>query len=205
MIALLSWEIFEEYVAGKPDFDPEYFFTKICYSGYSKDENLMIWLRELIKEWTPEMRTRYIKFSWGRSRLPDAKFDCTHYIYRNYCDNPDMKLPTAGTCGFSITYPNYTSKEVFKKKLEFAIVYCNEIDNDFTAGQNAVQLDFEEEQVQAEENQAEEEIRIIREEQALQESLAASIQQEISETTNIRERLRANSIRSDDQEGGLFD
>lgn len=143
MIYLLSAELLEEFIAGKPDFDPEYFFTRICYSGFGKDEDMMIWLREIIKEWSAEMRTRYIRFCWGRSRLPDPKFDCSHYIYKNYASDPDRRLPNAGTCGFSITYPNYSSKEILKQKLEYAIVFCNEIDSDFGAAAANIVIEHE--------------------------------------------------------------
>jgi hypothetical protein len=54
----------------------------------------------------------------------DASFVCR--------DKPDTYLPVAHTCFFSIDIPRYSSKEVFKDRLLYAIYNCNAIDGDDT-------------------------------------------------------------------------
>jgi E3 ubiquitin-protein ligase HERC2 len=43
-----------------------------------------------------------------------------------------MYLPIAHTCFFSIDLPAYTSREVMKEKLMYAITHCQSIDADNT-------------------------------------------------------------------------
>jgi len=45
-------------------------------------------------------------------------------------DNPDATLPTAHTCFFALDLPKYSSYEVMKEKLKYAIVNCQAIDTD---------------------------------------------------------------------------
>jgi len=61
----------------------------------------------------------YLKFVWGRSRLPLTQegFSQKHYINRQYSNHPDISLPVAHTCGFSIDLPTYSSYEILYKKL----------------------------------------------------------------------------------------
>ena len=42
--------------------------------------------------------------------------------------NPDMWLPVAHTCFFSLDLPAYTSREITKSKLLFAMNNCNAIE-----------------------------------------------------------------------------
>ena len=43
------------------------------------------------------------------------------------CD-PDMMLPVAHTCFFSIELPKYSSYEILRDKLKYAITNCQAID-----------------------------------------------------------------------------
>ena len=49
--------------------------------------------------------------------------------------NPDLALPTSHTCFFSIDLPRYSSYEVLKNKLKYAITHCQAIDTDTVAGE----------------------------------------------------------------------
>lgn len=83
----------------------------------------------------------YLKYVWGRTRLPDPNmFPFSHvitkyYIYLTYRMShsfPDTRLPQATTCYFTLKMPNYTTYEVLAEKLRYVITNCSEIDADFT-------------------------------------------------------------------------
>merc|ERR1711871_95602 len=74
-----------------------------------------------------------LRFITGRSRFRseganDSKIDF------NRDDNDDAgcddRLPTSGTCSYNLYWPEYSSVEVAKQKLLFAISHCVEVDND---------------------------------------------------------------------------
>ena len=46
---------------------------------------------------------------------------------------PDGHFPVSHTCFFSMEWPRYTSVEVAKEKLLYAIVNCTDMDMDATA------------------------------------------------------------------------
>jgi len=45
-------------------------------------------------------------------------------------DGGDRKLPMAHTCYFTLDVPEYTDKEIFRKRLLTAIRFCGEVDGD---------------------------------------------------------------------------
>ena len=88
-----------------------------------------------MSNFTNEERMLYLKFVWGRSRLPLSAegFDSKHKIARDYSNNPNNHLPLSHTCFFTIDIPSYSTYEILYNKILYAIRFCNEIDTDFTA------------------------------------------------------------------------
>lgn len=41
-------------------------------------------------------------------------------------------MPVSHTCFFTIDMPNYTTEEIFKKRLTTAMEFCGEIDGDWS-------------------------------------------------------------------------
>ena len=75
----------------------------------------------------------YLKFVWGRSRLPIdlTNLEDNHSVYIDeYNDDNIQHLPMSCTCGFNISIPGYKSEKVMRSKLLTAITLCGEIDND---------------------------------------------------------------------------
>ena len=54
-------------------------------------------------------------------------------IHTLECTSPDLHLPVSHTCFFSMEWPRYSSVEIAKEKLLYAIVNCVDIDADNTA------------------------------------------------------------------------
>ena len=80
-----------------------------------------------------DQRQLYLKFVWGRSRLPiDLKnMGRSHRIdFSSHMDKTGF--PHAHTCFFSIDMPEYPSDKVMREKLLIAITMCGEIDTDYT-------------------------------------------------------------------------
>lgn len=78
-----------------------------------------------------EDKILYLKFVWGRTRLPLKEEEVTedHTIQLN--EKADVNLlPVGRTCFFRLEVPHYKSEEIFKEKLLYAIRNCTVIDAD---------------------------------------------------------------------------
>ena len=49
--------------------------------------------------------------------------------------NPDSYLPQAHTCFFSMELPEYSSEQVMRERLLYAITECVAIDTDYIPGE----------------------------------------------------------------------
>lgn len=86
----------------------------------------MFW--RVFESLTDEERTMYLKFVWGRSRLPlDVSQSHKHKI--RFCRAQIDSLPSSHTCFFTLDLPNFSTDEICKKNLTIAITMCGDIDN----------------------------------------------------------------------------
>ena len=80
----------------------------------------------------------FLRFVWGRSVLPlysELARKGTKFSVEKI-DNSNEYLPASHTCGFTLDLPRYTSKEILKEKLLYAIQHCKAIDTDFEVEDN---------------------------------------------------------------------
>ena len=78
----------------------------------------------------------FLRFSWGRSRLPLTKADFgseKFIITKLEHSKPDSRLPIAHTRFFTPDLPAYSSAEALRAKLTYAIFNCVSIDGDNTS------------------------------------------------------------------------
>ena len=75
------------------------------------------------------------RFVWGRSRLPltaegfkDQRFRLQQFPRTGR--PADQYLPVAHTCFFSLELPRYSSLQVTRERLQYAIFNCQAIDGD---------------------------------------------------------------------------
>ncbi len=83
---------------------------------------------------TDEEKMLYLKFVWGRARLPAEtdRLRDSHTLY--LCSSRgDKEFPEAHTCFFQLDIPAYTTDEVCKQRMITAITMCGEIDADNSA------------------------------------------------------------------------
>jgi hypothetical protein len=85
-----------------------------------------------MESFSNEEKVSYLKYVWGRSRLPDPNiFPFSHVITKMSHSQPDSRLPAATTCYFTLKLPAYSSQEIMTQKLKYVITNCAEIDADF--------------------------------------------------------------------------
>ena len=132
LLKLLSWNELEMLVCGKPILDVELLKENTLYTGCSENDELIKNFWKCLEEFTAEERASYLRFVWGRSRLPltSKDFPMQHRISVMSHGNPDVALPTSHTCFFSIDIPRYSSYDHLKNKLKYAITHCQAIDTD---------------------------------------------------------------------------
>nr|CAG4713265.1 unnamed protein product [Naegleria fowleri] len=143
--SLFSWNEIERNICGIPDVDVEKLKQHTIYEGYTAQSKEVKYFWEILQSFSPEQRSLFLKFVWGRGRMPyneSEAFTNPMKIQKLDRPNPDNVLPLSHTCFFSIEIPPYSTKEIMKDKLLYAIVNCKAIDIDFTTtaieAQNAI-------------------------------------------------------------------
>lgn len=109
------------------------------------------------EDFTPAERALFVRFVWGRSRLPlrseqfRQRFKLQSFHAGGQDGNgstntttEDQYLPVAHTCFFSCELPRYSSRAVCAERLRYAVHHCCSIDLDQTAlGRRAASLGWD--------------------------------------------------------------
>ena len=139
VMGILTWREVEYRIIGPTEIDVDQ-LKKITYYSCCDENNEFIerfW--RVFEGFTQEERSMYLKFVWGRSRLPppDASNIQRHTIYlmstHSYSDHNNV-LPQAHTCFFQLDLPRYTKDSACRDKMVYAIESCGEIDTDAGRG-----------------------------------------------------------------------
>jgi len=95
------------------------------------DPHIEFFWQVMEEDFTEEERSLFLRFVWGRSRLPlnKSEFDRLFKIQVLSSSPPDNYLPVSHTCFFSIELPRYTSRQACLEKLRFAIHNCQDFAN----------------------------------------------------------------------------
>ena len=83
---------------------------------------------------TQHERAGFINFVSARSRLPAnaADFPMRFKIkMASARENPDIQLPHAQTCFFQLVLPEYSSSEICKERILYAVMNPPNMDGDF--------------------------------------------------------------------------
>lgn len=70
VLNLLTWREIETLVCGKPILDLDLLKQNTVYRGCSETDALIEFFWRALAEFSPEERSMYLRFVWGRSRLP---------------------------------------------------------------------------------------------------------------------------------------
>eukprot|EP00742_Colponemidia_sp_Colp-10_P007630 GILJ01008224.1.p1 GENE.GILJ01008224.1~~GILJ01008224.1.p1 ORF type:complete len:2318 (+),score=345.48 GILJ01008224.1:234-6956(+) len=138
LLAVFTWQELQLRICGKMDVDVTLLKRKTVYEGWLETDTTIDLFWKVLESFTPEERSLYLRFVWGRARLPisDVEFSKQHKIQRYECSSPDDYLPIAHTCFFSIELPRYSTFDILKNKLLFAITHCQAIDTDHTVNRD---------------------------------------------------------------------
>ena len=135
LLYMFSWKQVETLVCGAADINVEVLKGNTAYDGLSDSSPQIQMFWEVFREMTGKERSLFLRFVWGRSRLPAGKdfkqFKITNKSVSGIVDN---YLPVSHTCFFTLDLPPYTNKQVMREKLVYAITHCQAIDLDRVAG-----------------------------------------------------------------------
>jgi len=132
LLKLLTYKEVETLVTGNKIVDIELLKKNTKLSNDLKPESDKVkWLWEILSEINDDEKVKFIKFCWAQERLPSTndefiKNQITFTIKNNIDKKSKDGFPRADTCFFNLELPDYSSKEIMKKKLIAAI----NLDND---------------------------------------------------------------------------
>jgi len=145
MLSLFSALDLELLVCGSPDIDLVALRKHTNYQGCKPHQPVVKNLWKCLESFTREERQLFIRFVWGRSRLPLSDSDWSHnFVVSLLPTTNDDKLPISHTCFFSLELPNYSSYKVMRKKVLFAITNTQAIDVDFNPNASSLSAWVEE-------------------------------------------------------------
>eukprot|EP00003_Mantamonas_plastica_P022180 TRINITY_DN3724_c0_g1_i1.p1 TRINITY_DN3724_c0_g1~~TRINITY_DN3724_c0_g1_i1.p1 ORF type:complete len:662 (-),score=221.90 TRINITY_DN3724_c0_g1_i1:21-2006(-) len=130
LFSLMTWQDLQVRVCGVADVSLATLRAHTSYSGLSRDSDSVKYFWEAMERYSAEDRQNFLRFVWGRSRLPVGEsYDYTFIIASSY-RNDDQSLPISHTCSFQLDLPTYSSADVMYDRLKYAFTYCADIDND---------------------------------------------------------------------------
>lgn len=143
LLPLFTWQEVELQVCGRRDVDVEFLKANTDVSRVRTDTKHVDMLWDVLHEFTAKERELFLRFVWGRSRLPltaadfTQKFAIIPFHERNMAGQEDRMLPKSHTCFFQLELPRYSTKEIMKARLQIAITSCVGIDTDGAAAAHA--------------------------------------------------------------------
>ncbi|XP_049844846.1 E3 ubiquitin-protein ligase HERC2 [Schistocerca gregaria] len=134
LLSLFSGYELETMVCGSPDIPLTLLKSVATYKGEDANSLLIQWFWEVMEEFTNQERSLFLRFVWGRTRLPRtiADFRGRDFVLQvlDKYNPPDHFLPESYTCFFLLKMPRYSCKAVLREKLKYAIHFCKSIDTD---------------------------------------------------------------------------
>ena len=138
LLAIFTWQELEKMVCGAPEIDVNVLARHTEYrGGLSENDPLVQNFWKVLSSFSHEEQSRFVRFISGRSRLPKeseftTKFQLQSLLRAIESDKDrDTYLPQAQTCFMSLSLPNYSTLEIMREKLLYAINTCREIDADY--------------------------------------------------------------------------
>ena len=127
LISIFDSKELELLISGLPEVDLEDLKNNTDYHNYSPDSMVIVWLWEVLDEFSHEERAEFIQFVTGSSKVPLEGFKALpglggtqkFQIHKSFTS--DDRLPTAHTCMNQLDLPEYPTKEKLKNRLKLAI------------------------------------------------------------------------------------
>jgi len=142
---MVSYQELEEWIYGKKTIDVALLRRHSTWSpaGAGSESNRaqeIEWFWEILEELSQEERRKFIGFCFAQSTIPpnDEEFERRQIRFLikpvqvadkkkkdQATANQDQRLPKADTCFFNLELPAYSSKEVMRRQLLFAVCFDN--------------------------------------------------------------------------------
>ena len=135
LLSLFTGAQLETLVCGAIEVDLGLLRRCTAYEGCTEAERHIALFWEVLTAFDHDDRRAFLRFVWGRSRLPlnEAGFTQKFKIQAFGRSPADRYFPVAHTCFFTIELPAYTSAKLMRARLRYAIYNCEDIDGDETA------------------------------------------------------------------------
>lgn len=132
LLQLLTHDELEFMICGSKEIDVDLLKSCTEYSGCSPTEAHVQFFWQALREFDVNERSDFLKFVWGRARLPNTKEEFPQrFKLQSFNKSPaENYLPVAHTCFFALELPRYPTLELLKAKLRYAIHHCQAMDVD---------------------------------------------------------------------------
>lgn len=131
LISYLTPAAIETRACGAKEIDMERLKSITTYPNCGSDHEIITRFWRVFESFTHEQRSEYLKFVWGRNRLPvDLKQLSRRHEVRLTTSLSENGFPIAHTCFFQLDIPYYRSDEICFKRLQQASQLCGSVDID---------------------------------------------------------------------------
>lgn len=134
ILDFLDWQTFESRCTGEKKISIERLKSITIFPNNGNDHAIVGRFWRVFEAFTDEERSAYLKFIWGRCRLPiDLKNLNNKHTIKLETSLNNTAFPQAHTCFFTIDMPDYQTDEMMSNRLKVAAELCGEMDTDGTA------------------------------------------------------------------------
>ena len=143
VFSIFSGSELRDIYCGDSDIDVDLLQKIVEYEGYKKNDTVIQYFWEVLREMSSDERKLFLQFVWARSRLPmkESDFEDPFKIQKDFKSKGDeahTALPSASTCFFSLSLPEYLDKETLRQKLLFAINNVTTMESDYVTNESEV-------------------------------------------------------------------
>lgn len=123
LLNVLTWHQLENVIVGTTEVSTEFLKKHAKYEGFSPSDDLVKWFWETFDTFTPAEKVMFMKFVYGQAQIPNPS---QHVLILQELEKnkPDLYLPQAATCYFTLKIPRYSSQIILREKLLLAITSC---------------------------------------------------------------------------------
>lgn len=134
LLNMFTWQDLQWRICGRPQIDLKLLKRHTEYAeGISPTSPHIRYFWQVLRSFSQEDRRAFVRFAWAQERLPadDQEFarSQTRMMIK---PGPvsDQVFPTADTCFFNLSLPVYSSPDIMRERLLFAIHTDGAMDND---------------------------------------------------------------------------
>ena len=130
ILTFASWSMFDVRATGEKTVNLER-LRSITNYNVSDTHPIVERFWNALERMTDEERSSYLKFVWGRNRLPMSLEGLSYKHKIDLCTSFNKNgFPQSHTCFFTLDIPEYETDDMCYKRLVEASSFCGEIDTD---------------------------------------------------------------------------